>query len=182
MEGETTKEPVTLTSNQEAVDKTTVKETVKKERKRKPVSTKRKTPENKEDEKTSKRKVKVTLKGGKAHDKVKSKNTEGKVMKKRRFKPGTRALQEIRKYQKGTELLIRKLPFQRLVREIAQDFSPSEGIRFTKSALEALQEGTEIFLTDMNAMAYLISLHSKRVTLQPRDIRLALKIAQTKLI
>jgi hypothetical protein len=46
----------------------------------------------------------------------------GGVKKPHRFRPGTVALREIRRYQKSTELLIRKLPFQRLVREIAQDF------------------------------------------------------------
>ena len=46
----------------------------------------------------------------------------GGVKKPHRYKPGTVALREIRRYQKSTELLIRKLPFQRLVHEIAQDF------------------------------------------------------------
>merc|ERR1712150_40357 len=46
----------------------------------------------------------------------------GGVKKPHRYRPGTVALREIRRYQKSTELLIRKLPFQRLVREIAQDF------------------------------------------------------------
>jgi hypothetical protein len=49
----------------------------------------------------------------------------GGVKKPHRFRPGTVALREIRRYQKSTELLIRKLPFQRLVREIAQDFKAS---------------------------------------------------------
>ncbi|CAN6567863.1 unnamed protein product [Malus baccata var. baccata] len=52
----------------------------------------------------------------------KSAPTTGGVKKPHRYRPGTVALREIRKYQKSTELLIRKLPFQRLVREIAQDF------------------------------------------------------------
>jgi histone H3 len=51
--------------------------------------------------------------------------TTGGVKKPHRFRPGTVALREIRRYQKSTELLIRKLPFQRLVREIAQDFKVS---------------------------------------------------------
>lgn len=53
-------------------------------------------------------------------------NAAGGVKKPHRFRPGTVALREIRRYQKSTELLIRKLPFQRLVREIAQDFKVSE--------------------------------------------------------
>ena len=61
----------------------------------------------------------------------------GGVKKPHRYRPGTVALREIRRYQKSTELLIRKLPFQRLVREIAQDFRPD--LRFQAIALEALQ-------------------------------------------
>src|ERR1700677_3239076 len=52
----------------------------------------------------------------------KSAPSTGGIKKPHRFRPGTVALREIRRYQKSTELLIRKLPFQRLVREIAQDF------------------------------------------------------------
>ncbi|RZC56063.1 hypothetical protein C5167_014932 [Papaver somniferum] len=63
------------------------------------------------------------------------------VKKPHRFRPGTVALREIRKYQKSTELLIRKLPFQRLVREIAQDFKTD--LRFQSSAVAALQEAAE---------------------------------------
>lgn len=48
--------------------------------------------------------------------------SQGAIKKPHRFRPGTVALREIRKYQKSTELLIRKLPFQRLVREIASDY------------------------------------------------------------
>src|ERR1700722_11471851 len=62
----------------------------------------------------------------------------GGVKKPHRFRPGTVALREIRRYQKSTELLIRKLPFQRLVREIAQDFKTD--LRFQSSAIGALQE------------------------------------------
>jgi len=62
----------------------------------------------------------------------------GGVKKPHRFRPGTVALREIRRYQKSTELLIRKLPFQRLVREIAQDYKTD--LRFQSSAIAALQE------------------------------------------
>jgi histone H3 len=64
------------------------------------------------------------------------------VKKPHRYKPGTVALREIRRYQKSTELLIRKLPFQRLVREIAQDFKTD--LRFQSSAIGALQEAAEV--------------------------------------
>ena len=55
-------------------------------------------------------------------EKDKSAPATGGVKKPHRYRPGTVALREIRRYQKSTELLIRKMPFQRLVREIAQDF------------------------------------------------------------
>ncbi|KAF3859730.1 hypothetical protein F7725_022129 [Dissostichus mawsoni] len=66
------------------------------------------------------------------------------VKKPHRYRPGTVALREIRRYQKSTELLIRKLPFQRLVREIAQDFKTD--LRFQSSAVMALQESSEAYL------------------------------------
>jgi histone H3 len=71
----------------------------------------------------------------------KSAPSTGGVKKPHRYKPGTVALREIRRYQKSTELLIRKLPFQRLVREIAQDFKSD--LRFQSSAIGALQESVE---------------------------------------
>ncbi|KAF3973329.1 hypothetical protein CMV_003236 [Castanea mollissima] len=74
----------------------------------------------------------------------KSAPTTGGVKKPHRYRPGTVALREIRKYQKSTELLIRKLPFQRLVREIAQDFKTD--LRFQSHAVLALQEAAEAYL------------------------------------
>jgi histone H3 len=71
----------------------------------------------------------------------------GGVKKPHRYRPGTVALREIRKYQKSTELLIRKLPFQRLVREIAQDFKTD--LRFQSSAVMALQEASEAYLVSL---------------------------------
>lgn len=67
----------------------------------------------------------------------KSDPATAKVKKPHRYRPGTCALREIRKYQKSVDLLIRKLPFQRLVREIAQDFKAD--LRFQNSAILALQ-------------------------------------------
>ena len=67
--------------------------------------------------------------------------TQGGVKKPHRYRPGTVALREIRRFQKSTELLIRKLPFQRLVREIAQDFKTD--LRFQSAAVGALQEAAE---------------------------------------
>lgn len=94
-----------------------------------------------------------------------------------RFRPGTVALREIRRYQKSTELLIRKLPFQRLVREIAQGFArDEEGIRFQTAALAALQEAAESYLTGLFEDTNLCALHAKRVTIMPQDMRLARRI------
>ncbi|RMZ52574.1 hypothetical protein APUTEX25_000220, partial [Auxenochlorella protothecoides] len=74
--------------------------------------------------------------------------------------PGTVALREIRKYQKSTELLIRKLPFQRLVREIAQDFKTD--LRFQSSAVLALQEAAEAYLVGLFEDTNLAAIHAKR--------------------
>ena len=74
----------------------------------------------------------------------KSAPATGGVKKPHRYRPGTVALREIRRYQKSTELLIRKLPFQRLVREIAQDFKTD--LRFQSSAVVALQEASEAYV------------------------------------
>lgn len=98
-----------------------------------------------------------------------------------RYRPGTVALREIRKYQKSTNLLLRKLPFQRLVREITQDFIPSMntsyvGWRFQASALLALQEATEAYLVGLFEDANLSAIHAKRVTVMPKDIQLARRI------
>ncbi|CAH2073253.1 unnamed protein product, partial [Thlaspi arvense] len=87
---------------------------------------------------------------------------------------GTVALREIRKYQKSTELLIRKLPFQRLVREIAQDFKTD--LRFQSSAVAALQEAAEAYLVGLFEDTNLCAIHAKRVTIMPKDIQLARRI------
>lgn len=91
-----------------------------------------------------------------------------------RYRPGTVALQEIRRYQKSTELLIRKLPFQRLVREIAQDYKTD--LRFQSSALAALQEASESYLTGLFEDTNLCAIHAKRVTILPKDMALARRI------
>lgn len=99
---------------------------------------------------------------------------EGRIKKPHRFRPGTVALREIRKYQKSTELLIRKLPFQRLVREIAVDFKTD--LRFQSSAIAALQEASEAYLVSLFEDANLLSIHAKRVTIMPKDMFLARRI------
>ena len=75
-----------------------------------------------------------------------------------RYRPGTVALRQIRHYQKGTELLIRKLPFQRLVREIAHVFDPN--LRFQSTAILALQEAAEAYLVGLFQDVNLCALHS----------------------
>jgi len=98
----------------------------------------------------------------------------GGVKKPHRYRPGTVALREIRKYQKSTDLLIRKLPFQRLVREIAQDFKTD--LRFQGSGILALQEASEAYLVGLFEDSNLCAIHAKRVTIMPKDIQLARRI------
>ncbi|XP_064075668.1 uncharacterized protein LOC135194285 [Vanessa tameamea] len=87
----------------------------------------------------------------------KSAPATGGVKKPHRYRPGTVALREIRRYQKSTELLIRKLPFQRLVREIAQDFKTD--LRFQSSAVMALQEASEAYLVGLFEDTNLCAIH-----------------------
>ena len=100
--------------------------------------------------------------------------SSGGVKKPHRFRPGTVALREIRRYQKSTDLLIRKLPFQRLVREIAQDFKTD--LRFQSSAIAALQEASEAYLVGLFEDSNLCAIHAKRVTIMPKDLQLARRI------
>lgn len=122
----------------------------------------------------------------------------GGVKKPHRYRPGTVALREIRRYQKSTELLIRKLPFQRLVRELAQEFKTD--LRFQSTAILALQEASEAYLVGLFEDTNLCAIHAKRVsafhcfkeplatitfyicfyvlqvTIMPKDIQLARRI------
>ena len=92
----------------------------------------------------------------------------------RRYKPGTRALMEIRKFQKSTNLLIPRLPFSRVVKEIAQDFKTD--LRFQSSALLALQEASEAYLTQLFEDCVLCAIHARRVTVMVKDMQLARRI------
>mmetsp|Transcript_44260 Transcript_44260/g.87799 ORF Transcript_44260/g.87799 Transcript_44260/m.87799 type:complete len:137 (-) Transcript_44260:24-434(-) len=96
-----------------------------------------------------------------------------------RYRPGTVALREIRKYQKSTELLIRKLPFQRLVREIASDFRPE--LKFQSQAVLALQEAAEAYLVGLFEDTNLCAIHAKRVTIMPKDVQLARRLRGERL-
>ena len=96
------------------------------------------------------------------------------VMKPYRYRPGTAALKEIRKYQKSTELFIKKLPFQRLVKEISLDYR--NDLRFQSTAIHALQEASEAYLVGLFEDTNLLAIHAKRVTIMPRDMELARRI------
>ena len=99
---------------------------------------------------------------------------QSRVKKPDRYRPGALALLEIRRFQKSTELLIRKAPFQRLVREIAQSFKTD--LKFQAAAIDALQEASEAYLVGLFEDTNLCAIHAKRVTIMPRDIQLARRI------
>ena len=97
-----------------------------------------------------------------------------KERKKMKFKPGTVALREIKRYQKSTDLLLPRAPFQRLVRDICRDIDSD--LRFQAQALMALQESAEAYLTGVFEDANLCSIHAQRVTLMKKDMELARRI------
>jgi len=111
---------------------------------------------------------------------------QGSVKKPHRYRPGTVALREIRRYQKSTNLLLRKLPFQRLVREMMQDEEKiirTQGrdvsLRIQGQALYALQEATESYVVNMYEDTNLLALHAKRITVMDKDLRLARELRKT---
>ena len=123
--------------------------------------------------------------GGKAPRKMlatkaarKSAPAPGGIKKPHRYRPGTVALREIRKYQKSTEFLIRKAPFQRLVREITQGHKGD--LRFQSSALGASQEASEAYLVGLFEDTNLCAIHAKRVTIMPKDIQLTRRIRRER--
>ena len=108
----------------------------------------------------------------------------GGIKKPHRYRPGMVALREIRRYQTSTENLIKHTPFQRLIREISQEYricpdgpgTPSVQVRFQSTAIAALQEAAENYLVGLFEDVNLLAIHAKRVTIMPRDIRLAVRI------
>jgi histone H3 len=86
------------------------------------------------------------------------------------------ALREIRCFQRSTELLIRKLPFQRLVKGIVQEMFPMKGIRMQSTALMAMQEAAEAYLVGLFEDTNLCAIHAKRVTIMPKDMHLSRRI------
>jgi len=102
----------------------------------------------------------------------------GRSPKKRKFRAGAKALREIRKYQKSSDLLIPAMPFSRLIREVAQSvlgYNVAE-FKFQSAALMALQEAAEAFLVTLFEDTVLCAIHAKRVTIMPRDMQLARRI------
>ena len=99
---------------------------------------------------------------------------QGRQVKPHRYRAGTAALKDIRHFQKTTALLIRKLPFQRLVREIAQDYKTD--LRFQSAVILCLQEAMEAYLVRLFDDANLCAIHARRVTIMPKDIMLARRI------
>ncbi|EJK62422.1 hypothetical protein THAOC_16967 [Thalassiosira oceanica] len=100
----------------------------------------------------------------------------GGIKRPHRYRPGIVALREIRRYQKSTELLIRKAPFQRLVREVLEVHLEKKEMRLQSTAVLALQEASEAYLVGLFEDANLCAIHAKRVTLMPKDIQLARRI------
>jgi histone H3 len=122
--------------------------------------------------------TKQTAKSAPAAKKVGSKKTKAPrapgMKKSRRFRPGTVALRQIRKFQKGTNTLIRKAPFQRMVREVAN--TQKDGLRWQSAAVAAMQEATESYVIGLLSDSNLCALHARRVTVMPRDIHLARRL------
>ena len=131
-----------------------------------------------------------TIKGGKQpckhilHKILKQHSTTGGIKKPHRYCPGLLALWEIRRYQQSTDSLIRKTPFNKLIKEISQDYricpdgpgTPSIQVHFQLTALAALQEAAENYLVGLFEDIHLLAVHAKRVTVMPCDIWLALRI------
>lgn len=96
---------------------------------------------------------------------------------KKLYRPQMGALKEIRQYQKGTDLLIRKLPFARLIKEIGQEFTGiDQAKRWQSTAIMALQEAAEAYLVGLFEDSNLCAIHAKRVTIMPKDVQLARRI------
>ena len=133
---------------------------------------------------------KVATKGGKQphkhllHKLIRQKSATGGIKKPHRYHLGLLALREIHRYQQSTDSLIRRTPFNKLIKEISQEYrvcpdgsgAPSVQVRFQSTALAALQEAAENFLVGLFEGVSLLAVHAKRVTVMPHHIRLALRI------
>ena len=134
---------------------------------------------------------KVATKGGKQPQKHllhklirQTKSTTGGIKKPHRYHLGLLALREICRYQQSTDCLIKRTPFNKLIKEISQEYrvcpdgpgTPSVQVRFQSTALAALEEAAENFLVGLFEDVNLLAVHAKRVTVMPCDVRLPLRI------
>ena len=124
------------------------------------------------------------MSGSKVASKLNNKKTAPatggmKEKKKFRFRPGTVALREIKKYQKATTMLLPRAPFHRLVRSICGGIDGN--LRFQSQALIALQESAEAYLTGVFEDSNLCAIHANRVTVMKKDMDLARRIRGDKL-
>ena len=118
------------------------------------------------------------------HKTLKRNSTTGGIKKPHRYHPGLLALHEICRYQQTTESLIRRTPFNKLIKEISQEYricpegpgTPSVQVCFQSTALAALQQAAGNFLVGLFEDVNLLAVHAKRVTVMPHDIQLALRI------
>lgn len=100
-----------------------------------------------------------------------------KITSHKRHTPSELALQEIRKYQRSTELLISKIPFARLVKEVTDQFTTEEQqLRWQSMAILALQEASEAYLVGLLEHTNLLALHARRITIMRKDMQLARRI------
>lgn len=135
---------------------------------------------SKKDEKSVKSEKKVIVdkkikKSSKATD-----LQSGKVVarKPHRFRPGTVARREVRKYQMSNSFMIPKLPFARLVRELTHKVAPGNTYRFQKSALISIQEAVEMYLVKMLGVAGVLSKHANNVSVKGDDLKIVKRIDQ----
>ena len=111
------------------------------------------------------------MKLGRMKKEGKTKQEKEKEDKTKKMKQGLKALKEIKKYQSSMEMLIRRLPFQRVVKEIMQKVQ--DDLRLQSTAILVLQEVGETFLVGLLEQSNLCALPAKRVTIMPKDVQLA---------
>jgi histone H3/H4 len=101
---------------------------------------------------------------------------KGHTVSRKSFEMRNKPLQRIKNKKNLEELSIRKMPFQRLIRDIVLHYSPDVPFRFTPQALLALHIASEDYLVGLFEDSYLCALHAKRVTLMRKDMNLARRI------
>lgn len=119
-----------------------------------------------------------------ARKKTKTPDTGGlgsKPKKPHRFRPGTVALRDIRRYQKSHDLLIPRAPFVRLVRDLTLKVNNDQMMRYNINAIEAMREACEAYIVSLFEDTNLLAIHAKRVTIMPRDMQLARRIRGDRL-